>query len=409
MDGNVRTTDVVSKEPGPKPAPTGVPSRSGKKHNHGFWKWSLLVVAVILIAGRLYLPGWITTYVNQVLQRNSLYQGRIEQIGINLWRGAYEVRGIHISKTSGSVPVPFLTVKRLELSLEWRALLKGSLVGQAVIEEPVINFVDSSSERGRQTGGEGAWMGMLENLFPFRINSVELQNGSIHWRSYEQSVPLNVYLSRVHVSVKDLTNVRDETRPLFATIDATATAMNQAKCECHIQLDPSSYAPTFHLKARILGLDVTLLNEFATHYGALDFERGWFDFVVEADAKSGALSGYAKALFRQLRILDLKSDFADGKILEGIWQGILSAATFLFKNHERDQFGTLIPFQGTIAGSTSSDFLAIVLNLLRNAFIEAYLPRYEGRPEEQALLEFDNPQFDDRPIDLNDEDKPLNP
>lgn len=350
----------------------------------------LLVSAMVGL--RLYLPVVLGHYVNDLLQRNPLYKGKIDGVEISLWRGAYAVRGIYISKAVGNVPVPLLKADRLELALEWRSLLHGEAVGKIAIHGLELNFVDSAQSTGRQTGSEGAWTGLLADLFPFRINSAEVIGGRLNLRTYDGGVPINVFLSNLNITVADLSNVRKETRPLVASIHASALAMGQSKCECHIQLDPSSYHPTFQLSARMLGLDVTLINSFATHYGAMDFERGWFDFVLETEAKEGLINGYAKALFRDLQILDIKHDFRNGKILEGIWQGVLSVVTFLLTNHDRDQFGTLIPFEGHLTGGTNADLLAVFINILRNAFIQAYLPRFEGRSEEGGFLKFQTPE-----------------
>ncbi|MBL9169494.1 MAG: DUF748 domain-containing protein [Verrucomicrobiales bacterium] len=351
---------------------------------------------------RLYLPTVITGYLNDLLQRNPLYRGRIEDVELSLWRGAYAVRGIHISRTTGAVPVPFITARSLELALEWRSLLRGQLVGRLAIHHPEVNFVDSSEAEQRQQGGEGAWMGLVGDLFPFRINTAVVSDGSVNLRTYDGPVPLNVYLSDVQITVSNLSNISQETSPFVANVHASARAMDQARCECHIQLDPASYRPTFRLSARLLNLDVTLINGFAAHYGAIDFEKGWFDMVIEADAKEGMINGYAKALFRELEILNVSSDFAEGRILEGLWEGIVSVATFLLKNQDRNQFGTLIPFEGSLSGRTQTDLLALFLNILRNAFIEAYLPRFEGRTEEGGLLQFQAPQTWDTTNGISD-------
>ena len=53
---------------------------------------------------------------------------------------------------------------------------------------------------------------------------------------------------------------------------------------------------------RLLGLDVTRLNDLAVSYGKFDFERGWFDLVVEAEAREGQVNGYVKPLFRNLQL-----------------------------------------------------------------------------------------------------------
>jgi hypothetical protein len=177
--------------------------------------------------------------------------------------------------------------------------------------------------------------------------------------------------------------------------------MDQAKFEYRMTLDPCSYRPTFHMATRLLGLDVTKINDLAVTYGKLDFERGWFDLVLEVDAKEGQLTGYAKPLFRDLEVFSVSEDIKGDNVLRFFWQALVGAATSLFKNQPRDQFGTLIPFNGDLSGATTADILATVGNILRNAFIRAYLPRLEGAPESIGSLEFGPPELTD-PISAGD-------
>ena len=155
---------------------------------------------------------------------------------------------------------------------------------------------------------------------------------------------------------------------------------------------------------RLLGLDVTKINDLAVSYGKFDFERGWFDLVVEADAREGQLTGYAKPLFRNLKVFSLTEDIKDENVLELFWQALVGAVTSLIKNHPRDQFGTLIPFSGDLSAVTSTDILATVGNILRNAFVRAYLPRLEGGGEAIEGLQFGAPELTD-PISAGDESR----
>jgi hypothetical protein len=157
-------------------------------------------------------------------------------------------------------------------------------------------------------------------------------------------------------------------------------------------LDPSSYRPTFHLGLRLLGLDVTKINDLALSYGKFDFKRGWFDFVLETDAKEGQITGYAKPLFRDLKVFSLAEDIKEDNVLQFFWQALVGAATDLFKNHSRDQFGTLIPFTADASNTTSTDVLATIGNILRNAFVRAYLPRLESGQESVDGLSFQPPE-----------------
>ena len=112
--------------------------------------------------------------------------------------------------------------------------------------------------------------------------------------------------------------------------------MDQAKLEYKMTLDPFSYRPTFHMATRLLGLDVTKINDLALTYGKFDFKRGWFDLVIESDAKEGQIIGYAKPLFRNLKVFSLSEDLKEDNVLEFFWQAIIGAATSLFKNIEMD-------------------------------------------------------------------------
>jgi hypothetical protein len=204
---------------------------------------------------------------------------------------------------------------------------------------------------------------------------------------------MDVYLSKVEGSIDNLSNIRDETKPLISTVQATALAMDHAKLDYKMTLDPFSYRPTFHLGVRLLGLDVTLINDLALTYGKFDFKRGWFDLVIETDAREGQLTGYAKPLFRDLKVFSLTEDLKQGNPLQFFWQALVGGVTGVFKNQARDQFGTLVPFSGDLSGTTTADTLATVGNVLRNAFIRAYLPRLERGGESVDGLQFEPPDL----------------
>jgi hypothetical protein len=371
--------------------------------------WKRLGIAVLLVAlaaaiVRALLPSFVVKYVNRTIDRSPLYEGRISGVQLHLWRGAYSIEEVRLNKVTGNVPVPLFAAKRLDLSIQWNALWHGKIVGRLVIEDPELNFVDASTEAEGQTGTGGPWLDIIQDLFPFRINSALIRNGSVHFRTYQKEKPVDVYLSKLQCSIQNLSNIRDETAPLIATVQANGLAMDHAKVEFRMTLDPFSYRPTFQMVLRLLNLDVTQLNDLARAYGQFDFEHGWFDLVIEADAKEGQLTGYAKPLFRELKVFSLKKDLRDENVLVAFWQALVGAVTTVFKNQSRDQFGTLIPFTADLSRATRTDILATIGNVLRNAFVRAYLPRLEGgAPESLGGLKFSPAELTD-PISAGNTD-----
>src|SRR5204862_1963946 len=119
---------------------------------------------------RAILPSTLRWYVNRVIDRHPLYDGKIGAIEVHLCRGAYSIDDVRLIKTTGNVPVPLFSAKRVDFSVQWDALMHRKLVGKVVMEEPSLNFVDAATDAESQTGAGGPWLQIIRDLFPFKIN-----------------------------------------------------------------------------------------------------------------------------------------------------------------------------------------------------------------------------------------------
>src|SRR5688572_502252 len=93
-------------------------SRKGK------WLIGLAAVVALLVAARIALPFIVEDYANRKLAALEAYDGHVGDIDIHLWRGAYSIDDIVIVKRGAKRPVPFFETRRLDLSVEWRSLLR---------------------------------------------------------------------------------------------------------------------------------------------------------------------------------------------------------------------------------------------------------------------------------------------
>ena len=142
-------------------------------------------------------------------------------------------------------------------------------------------------------------------------------------------------------------------------------------------LDPQSHQPTFQLAARLLEMDARKLNTLTMAYAGFDIKSGTFDFVLELSAKDGHVQGYAKPLFRDLRVFSM-SDLRTKNPLSAAWQIVVGVVEEAFKNQPRDQFGTRLTLEGNLDDPQMS-IMEVIGNVLRNAFVQAYLPQIEGK------------------------------
>jgi hypothetical protein len=344
-------------------------------------------LAVVLGAARIALPSFVHDYVTRTLDQNPLYAGRVGDVTIHLWRGAYSIEDVRISKRTGDIPVPFFSARRIDFSLEWPALRRGHLRGKVRMDGPEINFVDAAEKSNAQNGEGGPWLKMLRDLHPFRIDATEIHDGRVRFRAFHTEPPVDVHLSELEGTIDNLTNVHRDLAPLYATVKASGLAMDHARVQLEMRLDAQAYAPTFQVAVRLIGLDVTKINDLALAYGRFDFEHGWFDLVVELDAKNGQVAGYVKPLFRDLEVFSLRRDVRGGDVLGAFWQALVGLVKGGLKNPQRDQVATLVPLSGDLSGP-SPDVLATLGNLLHNAFVRAYLPNLEGTLAEKSGITF---------------------
>ena len=130
-----------------------------------------LAVLALLIGLRVALPHIVKKYVNKKLDEMPEYDGRIGDVDMHLWMGAYSIQDIEIIKTDGKVPVPFFDAKRVTFSLEWKALFDGALVGEIDFYDPVMNFVQGLTRKSSQVGVDKPWLDVIKKLFPLDIKS----------------------------------------------------------------------------------------------------------------------------------------------------------------------------------------------------------------------------------------------
>ena len=90
--------------------------------------------------------------------------------------------------------------------------------------------------------------------------------------------------------------------------------------------------------------------------------------------KDGEFEGYVKPLIKDLKVIgpeDKKDSF-----IQKIWEHIVGAAGVIFRNQPKDQVGTKVKLKGTLSEPKAATWYA-VLELLRNAFVEALKPSVE--------------------------------
>ena len=112
------------------------------------------------------------------------------------------------------------------------------------------------------------------------------------------------------------------------------------------------------------------------HASNLDVVSGVFSVFTEIRVKNGRVNGYVKPLFRDLDVFDRAQD-ADKTFGQKLKERAADVAAKLLKNRRRDEVATVADISGPLENPRAST-LQVIINLVRNAFVKAILPGFEG-------------------------------
>jgi hypothetical protein len=356
--------------------PLAGPGRS--RRGRRFLLISGLVFVLGLIVARLALPTLLRNAVNRRLDAIPAYAGRVEEVGVSLWRGAYTMRGVRIEKRAGDTIHPFVSVDSLDFSLAWRELFRGRLVSEITARRPRLNFVQSPTPGASQLDFDRRWQDVINDLFPLEITHLEITEGELHFVAPGRTPPVDIFLRDLSVRVRGLRNRPDLGQDAYpATLLVDGRTPGNGTMSLAGELEPLAEKPRFHLRLKIDRLSLPSINQFLLAYANVDVSAGEFTGYLEMVARDGRYQGYVKPFFENL---DFRSaGDAQKSVFGRLWEVVVSGVTKFLKNDETEQVALRVPFSGEF-GTTSVGLWESVRTLVRNAFIEALSEGLDGHP-----------------------------
>ncbi len=354
------------------------------------WRYALggfiLLLMVALIAGRLYLPIWLTDYVNKTLNNIPGYRGGVQSIDVHLYRGAYTIRGLRLNKLNAGIPVPFLSIDTTDLSLQWGALFDGRVVSDVHLYGPVVNFAKGKSG-AEQTGKETNWNDPIKKLMPIDINVVEIRRGKITYKDFSSSPPVDIYINNLSGTLNELRNTEDANVALPSSMNFTGDSIGNGKLAVKGKLNVLTPEVDMDLDGKLENAQLKSFNSFSNAYVGVDFKKGTMDLYTELAIKNGRIDGYVKPIVRNLSV---------DKVPEGTnpfqvaWATVASFLLEVFSNQPHDQFATKVPLTGSL-DHIKTKFWPTLGGIFRNAFVEAFSKGTDGD------IEFNGKRGDAKP------------
>jgi hypothetical protein len=333
----------------------------------------LLVVVAVLLAVRVALPHVVVSQVNRALSDMPGVQGSIETVDLYLLRGAYVVHGLELRRIQQQEKeeTAFVSVPTMRFSIGWRALLRGMLVSEIEIHRPYVVMIVEPPDP--EEPGMEELVQRFQEMMPLRIDRLVLIDAELHFRELGRP-QADIYLDRVQVLARNLTNSERLSDTLSATVNADGRAMTSGAFTLAMKLNPLAKQPTYQLAFDLKELWLPELNEFLRHYLSVVAHDGWFSMYAESSAAQGRFEGYVTPIVRDLDVLTIEPDKTVPERVKGFFVRIFA---HVFKHRPKDQLAAKVEFSGTF-DDPDVGTLQAVGSFLRNAFVRALEPGLEG-------------------------------
>ncbi len=330
------------------------------------------------VAARLAAPFAVERYVNRQLAEMGEYRGSVEHIDLSLIRGGYVLRNLQIVKIDAAPETPpFASIPTMELALQWRALFRGSAVGEVIMRSPQLNMVQSQANEEKQLGTGVNWPQEIRDLFPFQLNLVEASDGLVTFRAPGISTNDSLTMRNFTMQLRNLTNVQDLEEPAFADLNVHGQIMGNAPITLMGSIDPNEMTPTFDIDLSIEGARLVDVNPWLNEFLKVDAEMGVFSMYSELAAAEGRFEGYVRPILEEPKFVDANEEEEGDGPFRKAWEGLVNLAAKILENKQEEQVATQIPLRGEIM-EPDVDLLTTMVNLMRNAFVAAFSHSLDG-------------------------------
>ncbi len=289
-----------------------------------------LVILMLLIAFRLYLPTLVKNHVNKVLAEIPGYHGQLDDIDISIFRATYTINEMTLEKASAKSEIPFLKFPRILISVDWEAVFEGKFASKIQIDNPEVTYVYEDWKVTDTKTKTEDWKMVWTKLVPLDINQFEVQNGKITFVQLSTDPPINFGIEDLELTATNLQTVVEKERILPAPIYASGISKGGGKFYLEGNMNLQKKIPEMDLSFSFENAKAEILNSFTKPYGHFYFEKGKLDIFGEADLTNANFKGFLKPI-----LTDTEIAFDKGNYDEDLWEGFV-----LFFNDIIDHSGT---------------------------------------------------------------------
>jgi hypothetical protein len=187
-----------------------------------------LFIIVGLIIASQFTNGLIRVHAQRAMnEKLKGYHTELTDAYLNLITGNLTLKGVTVVQNAHPAP-PVMQIPSITAHIQWTALVTGHVVAGFVIRQPHLHInltqLEQQANNNVSVSQEG-WQQALQNLYPFKINEIRVEDATLTYVGANQQQPLQ--LEHLYIVAGNIRNIYSPNKTYPSTLWARGTAFNQ--------------------------------------------------------------------------------------------------------------------------------------------------------------------------------------
>lgn len=233
--------------------------------------------------------------------------------------------------------------------------------------------LDATAEAEKQTAKQAARSARELSNKPTvttEIARLKITNGDFGLVNKAADPKYRIFLSDTDLSVENFSNQFTKGPAKF---ELTGKFMGSGSSRITGAFRPEKNGPDFDLKVAIERTRMKPMSDLFRAYGNFAIEAGLFSFYSELAVKNGAVKGYVKPLFKDMKVTDKRTKH-EKSLFHKLYVGIVGAISELLENPQK-KVATKADISGALENPHTSTW-QVIERLIQNAFFKSILPGF---------------------------------
>ena len=259
---------------------------------------------------------------------------------------------------------------------EYAPRVKRAHLKDLVIEGMTIDYIHSprtaAAERRRAEQVGRAAREVSKSKMELRVDQVRLTRCTVGLVNEAARNPYRVFLADADLNLSNLSNNFSQ-GPARAELQGKFMGSGATRVAAHFR--PGHKGTDLDLDVKIEETRMTAMNDLLRAYANFDVAAGTFTLYSELHVKDGAVSGYVKPFFKEMKVYDRRKD-KEKKVSRKMYEILVGGVARLLERRPHGEVATKADISGTLEKPHISSW-QIIGQLIKNAFFKAILPGFE--------------------------------